>query len=621
MELLDQPLASAEFLAVDTETNGRAGDECELTEVGAVLVGGGELHDRWGSLVTVSAPLSRGIQRFTGITQGMVDTAPPPDVALAELATLMRGRTLVAHSAGFDRRVLCQAFERAGLEWPDPPVLCTVALARRLLPLQRRRKLTELAEALGIEVALAHRALADAETCARVFCALFPKLRAHAASVGDAVTFLRARRERRPSAPRGGRPPGARRALPQLDWGELPDDPGVYLFRDGHGRVLYVGKSVSVRTRARSHFTPSSVSGEWTAQAEAIDYRATHSELGALVLESRLIKDLRPPGNVKLRADRRSTYVRCRFDIPYPVLEIASEPAGGHAVSIGPLRGRGAAAELVEQLGSLFGLRHCGRAMPRRKHPSAYGQMGRCLSPCLGDLDPNVYRARLDAALALFEGEGDARERLLGHIDSRLESASAERRYEQAAWLLRRRRRLELLLARLEGVLAATHARPRLLLVRHPVKPRWDALWLARGRVLDAGPLRSLEDLHARTVRAARGAGEPGPSFVPAAEVDEIRIVTGWLAAHPETPALSLQPVPTRARLERFLSAAGAPAAASEGELDDLGGSLALAHRHGAAGLGLLAQERERDQPVRGRKGDAAKRADAPLAQQQLIAG
>ena len=112
MELLDQPLASAEFLAVDTETNGRAGEECELTEVGAVLVGGGELHDRWGSLVTVSAPLSRGIQRFTGITQGMVDTAPPAAVALAELAALMRGRTLVAHSAGFDRRVLGQAFER-----------------------------------------------------------------------------------------------------------------------------------------------------------------------------------------------------------------------------------------------------------------------------------------------------------------------------------------------------------------------------------------------------------------------------------------------------------------------------------------------------------------------------
>jgi DNA polymerase-3 subunit epsilon len=71
--LHSQPLASAEFLAVDTETNGLARERCELTEVGAVLVGGGELHDRWSSLVGVSEPLGRGIQRFTGITQAMVD--------------------------------------------------------------------------------------------------------------------------------------------------------------------------------------------------------------------------------------------------------------------------------------------------------------------------------------------------------------------------------------------------------------------------------------------------------------------------------------------------------------------------------------------------------------------
>src|SRR5919202_967877 len=136
---LDQPLRAAEFLAVDTETDGLAGDACELTEVGAVLVGGGELHDRWETLLGVQAPLSRGIQRFTGITQAMVDAAPPADVRLPELAGLLDGRVLVAHSAAFDRRVLRQAFDRAGLAWPRPPVLCTVALARRLHPLARQR--------------------------------------------------------------------------------------------------------------------------------------------------------------------------------------------------------------------------------------------------------------------------------------------------------------------------------------------------------------------------------------------------------------------------------------------------------------------------------------------------
>ena len=99
---LDQPLAPAEFVALDTETNGYGGDLCEMTEVGAVLVGGGELHETFDSLVQVERPLSRGIQRFTGITQGMVDGAPPPEEVLAELADLLEGRVLIAHNARFD---------------------------------------------------------------------------------------------------------------------------------------------------------------------------------------------------------------------------------------------------------------------------------------------------------------------------------------------------------------------------------------------------------------------------------------------------------------------------------------------------------------------------------------
>ena len=96
--LLDSPIAGVEFLAVDTETNGQARERCELTEVGAVLVGGGELHERWSSLVGVAEPLGRGIQRFTGITQVMVDEAPPPETVLPELADQMRGRVLVARA-------------------------------------------------------------------------------------------------------------------------------------------------------------------------------------------------------------------------------------------------------------------------------------------------------------------------------------------------------------------------------------------------------------------------------------------------------------------------------------------------------------------------------------------
>ena len=233
----------------------------------------------------------------------------------------MEGRVLVAHNARFDDRVLRGAFERQGIEWPDPPVVCTVALARRFAPLVRRRGLASLADALGIEVDEVHRALPDALTCARVFCALFPKLCANAPTIGDALDLLAPRRRsrrREEEAEVRRRPPEDR-----PDLSKLPEDPGVYIFRDERGRPLYVGKSISLRSRARSHFC---APAGWTEKAEIVDYRPTNSELGALVLENRLIKQWQPQGNRKLKRTDGYVYLRCRLEPPTPCSRWPASP-------------------------------------------------------------------------------------------------------------------------------------------------------------------------------------------------------------------------------------------------------------------------------------------------------
>ena len=213
-----------------------------MTEVGAVLVGGGELHDRWSSLCRTSAPLRRGIQRFTGITQAMVDGgAVAGGGAAAAGASCWQGRVLVAHNAPFDRRVLRQAFERIGLEWPDPPVICTAALARThaaaAAPARPRRARGRAGDR---GASIAHRALADAETCARRPVRAVPaavRQRGHGRRRAGAARARR-RPRTRPQR-RGGRSlapaprrtrrdcraaPATRRRSP--DFGELPSRPG-----------------------------------------------------------------------------------------------------------------------------------------------------------------------------------------------------------------------------------------------------------------------------------------------------------------------------------------------------------------------------------------------------------
>jgi DNA polymerase-3 subunit epsilon len=176
--------------------------------------------------------------------------------------------------------------------------------------------------------------------------------------------------------------------------------------------------------------------------------------------------------------------------------------------------------------------------------------MGRCLSPCLGDLDPNLYRERLDQALGLFEDDGGAA--LLAHVEAQMREASAAQRYERAAWLRRRARRLESLLGRLGGVLRAAHAGSRLVLAPHPAEPgRADVFWIVAGRIADWGPLPDPDELLART-RALAAA--PRGAWLPAEELGEARIVGSWLAFHEDVPVLELDPSPDERELAAFLA-------------------------------------------------------------------
>jgi DNA polymerase-3 subunit epsilon len=257
-----------------------------------------------------------------------------------------------------------------------------------------------------------------------------------------------------------------------------------------------------------------------------------------------LIKEWKPTGNKALKRTDQWAFIRCRLDIEYPVLEAGSEPAPGRAINVGPIKGVRTAQDIADQLTSMFRLRHCGRKLHIREHASAYGQMGRCCSPCLGDLDPNAYRRQLEKALSVF-WSADARAALLAELDEQVRAAARSQLYERAAALVRRKERLDGLLWRTEGMLEAMHARPRLVLASHPAKDLWDAFWVVGGRVVDWGPLPAdrieIAQRTAAALSVARDSARPGSAAsVPAAAVDEVRIVASWVARN-EPPALELR--------------------------------------------------------------------------------
>jgi DNA polymerase III subunit epsilon len=163
-----------------------------------------------------------------------------------------------------------------------------------------------------------------------------------------------------------------------------------------------------------------------------------------------------------------------------------------------------------------------------------------------------------------------------------MRAAAAEQCFERAIWLRRRAGRLRAIFKRLGGVLEATHARPRLIVAAHPVAPRHDFFWLAGGRLVDWGAVGDLDELVSRTAAALRRGGRVGElgAHVPPHEVDELRIVASYLASHPDTRQLALDPMPRIDALAEELDLPGSRSGSGEGELDDARADPVRAHAH-----------------------------------------
>ncbi len=384
-------LADAPYVIFDVETTGSSAKKGgAITEIGALKVVRGEVVEEFATLVNPGRRIEPFVVRLTGITDRMVQDAPPISEAMPRFERFAEGSVLVGHNVNFDCSFVTAA--RGGLPMPNP-VLDTLKLARCLVPGLGRYRLSSLVSHFGVRAMPNHRALADAAATTQVFLKLLKLLRsAGVAGVTEAAAL------------RGGRYGRVKPQKQHLAEG-IPRTPGVYYFVDKHGTILYVGKAKDLKARVRTYFNGGDGRrkvGRLVEEVAEVRVRETESELHALILESREIKRLLPSYNTAGRDERGGWFIRLDTSEPYPVPERVPENERGDGdIHLGPYRSAGVLDACIEALGRIFPLKRCSGD----GGVCFYGQLGRC-APCIGMGEEEYRRAVVDEVVALLRGEG-----------------------------------------------------------------------------------------------------------------------------------------------------------------------------------------------------------------------
>src|ERR1700742_3359215 len=229
---------------------------------------------------------------------------------------------------------------------------------------------------------------------------------------------------------------------------ELPDEPGVYLFRDSKGKVIYVGKAISIKKRVASHFSnPSTRAGrDLLPMIDQIEALVVHTESEALLVEQNFIKQYRPRLNIRLRDDKSYPYIAISLDEEFPRVYFTRERHRRDRAYFGPYSNAKRVRSTLEVLGKVFMFRSCDGPEPGRRSgsPCLDYYIKRCEAPCVGYVDRDGYRKAIDGVIAFLSGRYKEIEQKLEY---EMQLASAEQRFEDAA---RERNRLRAIRSLLE---------------------------------------------------------------------------------------------------------------------------------------------------------------------------
>jgi len=379
------------WLFLDVETTGSTATRDRVTEVAWVLLDGetGQVTKE-SHLVNPDARIPAFIQQLTGITDDMVADAPRFSAIAPRLAAAMDGAVFVAHNARFDYGFIKNEFKRIG-QSVRAPVLCSVKLSRLFFPAEKRHNLDAVMARHQLQADSRHRALTDADLIYQFWLDL--QQRFGPQKVLDAAKSL----------------------ISQSSWpshldadalDEMPDTPGVYIFYGEKRFTLYVGKSKHLRQRVLSHFSGDHGHGKelsLSMQVRQIEWHETPGEIGALLLEASLVKQLAPSHNVRLR--RNKSLCAWRFstetNAPPSLVWTQDLDAGAQDDLYGLFTSQRHAQTWLTTLAETHQLckGRLGLEKVKPKQPCFGRQLRQCKGVCVGEEAPNLHDLRLLAAM------------------------------------------------------------------------------------------------------------------------------------------------------------------------------------------------------------------------------
>src|SRR5688572_100900 len=261
------------YAIVDIETTGSYAAANGITEISIQVFDGNNVVERFETLINPLQTIPRYIQAMTGITDDMVENAPLFEEVADKIFSILKDKIFVAHNVNFDYSFVKASLAEAGYEY-NCQKLCTVRLARKLIPGLPSYSLGKLCHSLGISIINQHRAGGDTDATVKIFQLLLQK---------DKNRFIEKSLAR--NSKEQMLPPN----VPKEHFEKLPFTPGVYYFHNEKGKIIYVGKAKNIRYRVNSHFSNNSQSRQrqnFLRHTYAISFQDTATELMACILES-----------------------------------------------------------------------------------------------------------------------------------------------------------------------------------------------------------------------------------------------------------------------------------------------------------------------------------------------